>query len=159
MSSLPKKELLTPESASVWICIDSFDDHELHGSFFSCFEPEPITFSGSGTLLIALEELYDSLKTPHSSFEKREFSKRTSKKQDFPKEKTAPNFQSRFYEAATIQNHCGKAATFEVTIFFRQHASWQGRVFWKEGKQEVFFRSALELLHLLYSAMETPPPN
>jgi hypothetical protein len=49
----------------------------------------------------------------------------------------------------------GKIATFAVRILFRQNASWQGSVFWYEGKQEESFRSLLELLVLMDSALVT----
>ena len=47
----------------------------------------------------------------------------------------------------------GRLATFELKILFRQHASWQGTIVWKEGRQEQSFRSVLELVHLMDSAL------
>ena len=48
----------------------------------------------------------------------------------------------------------GKRANFVVKILFRQHTSWQGTVLWCEKKKENNFRSALELLQLIDSAIE-----
>ena len=42
-----------------------------------------------------------------------------------------------------------------VRILFRQNASWQGSVLWREGGQEERFRSALELVLLMDSALRT----
>jgi hypothetical protein len=39
-------------------------------------------------------------------------------------------------------------------VLFRQNASWQGSITWMEGKQEQSFRSALELIFLMNSALE-----
>ena len=47
----------------------------------------------------------------------------------------------------------GKVATFEMRVLFRQHTSWQGAVTWVEGAREETFRSALELLLLMDSAI------
>lgn len=47
----------------------------------------------------------------------------------------------------------GKIATFTVRVIFRQNASWQGSVAWLEGGSEQRFRSVLELLLLMDSAM------
>ena len=44
-------------------------------------------------------------------------------------------------------------ATFGVRILFRQNASWQGSVSWLEGEREESFRSVLELILLMDSAM------
>ena len=49
----------------------------------------------------------------------------------------------------------GKIATFTVRVIFRQNASWQGSVAWLEGGSEQRFRSVLELLLLLDSALES----
>lgn len=42
-----------------------------------------------------------------------------------------------------------------MRILFRQNASWQGSVLWREGGQEERFRSALELVLLMDSALRT----
>ena len=54
---------------------------------------------------------------------------------------------------APLQHHRGGAATFLVRILFRQHASWQGSVSWVEGHNEETFRSVLELVLLMDSAL------
>ncbi|QIB70677.1 hypothetical protein Ami103574_03800 [Aminipila butyrica] len=48
----------------------------------------------------------------------------------------------------------GQKATFILQIKFRQNASWQGTVQWVEKKQELNFRSALELIKIIDSACE-----
>ena len=47
----------------------------------------------------------------------------------------------------------GSRATFELQILFRQHTSWQGVLFWKEQHREQSFRSVLELILLMDSAL------
>ena len=47
----------------------------------------------------------------------------------------------------------GAKATFELKVLFRQHSSWQGILVWKERKTEQSFRSVLELICLLDSAL------
>jgi hypothetical protein len=47
----------------------------------------------------------------------------------------------------------GKVATFATKVLFRQNASWQGSVSWVEGQREEAFRSVLELLFLIDSAI------
>ena len=49
----------------------------------------------------------------------------------------------------------GALCTFAVRILFRQNASWQGSVIWLEEKREESFRSALELVLLMDSALKT----
>ena len=51
------------------------------------------------------------------------------------------------------KNRRGELATFIVKVLFRQHSSWQGSVVWQEEKCEEPFRSVLELVLLLESAL------
>lgn len=44
-------------------------------------------------------------------------------------------------------------ATFHIGVYFRQNASWQGSLAWVETGKEMQFRSVLELLVLLDSAL------
>lgn len=44
--------------------------------------------------------------------------------------------------------------TFVVNIKCRQNHTWQGTVKWIEGQKEKSFRSALELIKLMESAIE-----
>ena len=47
----------------------------------------------------------------------------------------------------------GNAATFEMRVLFRQHASWQGELLWMEKNTCQSFRSVLELITLIDSAL------
>ena len=46
-----------------------------------------------------------------------------------------------------------KDQTFIVKIYGREHTTWQGSVEWMQGKQSVPFRSVLELINLMNSAL------
>lgn len=49
--------------------------------------------------------------------------------------------------------------TFLVDVVQTQNATWQGTVKWVNEGKEHHFRSALELIRLLDSALETLPPE
>ena len=50
--------------------------------------------------------------------------------------------------------------TFIVNVMFRENATWQGEVVWADEKKKQYFRSALELIKLMDSALEeTSPPG
>lgn len=44
--------------------------------------------------------------------------------------------------------------TFTVHIQYRENATWQGEILWVEEKQSSHFRSALEMLKLMDSALD-----
>ncbi|MCR5481681.1 MAG: hypothetical protein K6F52_02700 [Clostridia bacterium] len=45
-------------------------------------------------------------------------------------------------------------ATFIVEIMFRQNSSWQGTIKWVEKQENLYFRSALELIKIIDSTNE-----
>ena len=54
-----------------------------------------------------------------------------------------------------LENQTCSSCTFEITVKFRQNATWQGSVSWVEGGEQKPFRSALELLKLMDSTMDS----
>lgn len=44
-------------------------------------------------------------------------------------------------------------ASFQISIMFRQNATWQGYLFWVDQGMEAHFRSVLELLKLIDNAL------
>ena len=50
--------------------------------------------------------------------------------------------------------HSGDKGTFIVQVKYRQNSTWQGEVTWTERRQKQYFRSALELLKLIDSALD-----
>lgn len=40
-------------------------------------------------------------------------------------------------------------AVFKLQILFREHYTWQGRIFWENEDREMVFHSAIELIQLL----------
>ncbi|MBC5711314.1 hypothetical protein H8S75_25590 [Hungatella sp. L12] len=49
----------------------------------------------------------------------------------------------------------GKEATFLIKILFREHSTWQGVIYWRETGEKQAFRSFLEMIMLIASALES----
>ncbi|MFR1804592.1 MAG: hypothetical protein ACLUDH_09265 [Faecalispora sporosphaeroides] len=45
-------------------------------------------------------------------------------------------------------------ATFVINVLYRNASTWQGNLHWLEGDKESAFRSEIELLSLMGSAMD-----
>ena len=52
-----------------------------------------------------------------------------------------------------VKNQVGRKASFIVRVNSRQNATWQGSISWTEKGGTKHFRSALELLKLMDSAL------
>ena len=58
-------------------------------------------------------------------------------------------------QPASAPRKKGSGTTFELKILFRQHSSWQGILLWKEKRISHNFRSVLELVILIDSALRS----
>ena len=46
-----------------------------------------------------------------------------------------------------------KKQTFIVEIIDHQRSTWQGQIHWIQGNEKISFRSVMEMLHLMDSAI------
>ena len=131
------------EYRTTMVCVDSYEKGVPQGRFLNPYMPGERTFT---SLLQFLQEFDGTLE-----------------RMDFPKAfQTTRTFAAapRLDTGPPGQNtKAGDLATFAIRILFRQNASWQGSVIWLEGKREQSFRSALELVLLMGSALENPQAN
>jgi len=121
------------------ICIDSYQSDRFQGRIYNSFMSGAVGFEGLMQMLLKMDCLLDEIKFPQSFVAKRKFS-------------PAEQLPVTGHEQGTYQ---GKLATFAVRVLFRQNASWQGSVTWLEGGRDESFRSVLELLFLMNSALES----
>ena len=119
------------------VCVDSYDNGVLRGRFYNPWMEEGRPFVSMTGFLLEMEQAMDRMDFPKS----------------FTAVRTFAPLPSALPSAGEGGFRPGCAATFEVRILFRQNASWQGSVTWLEGRMEQSFRSALELIFLMDSAL------
>lgn len=120
------------------ICVDSYDDSVPVGQFYYPYREEVSAFCGLTQLLLKIDQCMDVENVPQSFNTVRTF---------FPLTGFWPD------ECADTTPRAGKAATFALQLFFRRNASWQGSVTWLEKGKRENFRSVLELIFLMNSAI------
>ena len=120
------------------VCVDSYRDNILHGRLFNPYLHGAAPFDSLMQWILRMEELLDEMRFPQPFSESRAF---------------APVTFPPLEVAADLNAQKGELATFAVKVLFRQNASWQGSVTWLEGGREESFRSTLELLLLMHSAL------
>jgi hypothetical protein len=125
------------------VCVDSYEDGVFAGRFYNPALSGGQNFRSMMQFILGMDRLLNSMNFPQSFMETRSFG-----------EAPAESGISAADEAETRQ---GKLATFSVRVIFRQNASWQGSVLWLEGRREESFRSVLELMLLMNSALEEKP--
>jgi len=127
------------------IRVTSYDDKNLRGSLYNPYYGEEMTFRNLTRLLLLMEDVMDGLNCPQASVQSRRF-------QETAKPGERETLQEEWLQAPDKE----VIATFQVKVLFRQGASWQGKVTWVEQQKEMSFRSALELIKLMDSALPQP---
>ena len=125
------------ERSKTIVCLDSYHNGVPVGRIYGPhigFQ----RFNSLSQFLIKMEEMLDDAQMPQSYTALRTFPTVTE-----ALDSGAPSLQPRR----------GAHATFEIQVIFRQHTSWQGVINWLEEKMEQSFRSVLELILLMDSAL------
>lgn len=125
------------ESRKIIICVDSYEDDVLKGRFCDISQ-QVQQFSSWSQFLLKMEQMLDEMQLPQSYT--------TLRRYRIPLQGLPEGWNAKAVR--------GGQATFELTVIFRQHTSWQGILFWREGKMEHSFRSVLELVALMDSALQ-----
>ena len=132
-------EVKTDLHRTVLVCVDSCERGVLSGRLYTAGFPQGENFGSVMELLWMTEGYLNQNNFPQPFSEMRTFGERQS-----PTEGQRP----------TVKTQSGALGTFSVRVLFRQNADWQGAVEWLEGGQSESFRSVLELLFLIKSALE-----
>lgn len=125
------------------VCIDDYTNKIMRGRIYNPHLPNGVEFAGVMDLLLQMEKMFEDLKCPQAFSSLRTFRPGNG-------ERIAPTEASKDIRE-------GAVATFSLRILFRQNSSWQGSLMWHEGKTEEPFRSVLELLMLMDSALAIEP--
>lgn len=127
------------ENRRVTVCVDAYENGVLKGRFYNTYQ-EMEHFESLMQFLAKVEHVLEEQQMPQSYTALRKFSE---------------GFSGSEGSVAAPRIRKGSRATFELQVLFRQHSSWQGVVLWRERKLEQSFRSVLELLLLMDSALRT----
>ena len=131
------------------ICIDKKKDNDFCGVIWQPYDIIPQSFYGVKDMLLQAEVLYNRWNYPQESVNSRTFQRNrsASSPKNTRKGKPLMNIQK-------LQEERGKKGTFIVHVQYRQNATWQGQVLWAEKNRREYFRSALELIKLIDSALD-----
>lgn len=128
------------------ICFSNWQDQVAQGELWSYFSKDPRPFRGLDQLLFAMEDAIEEAGRPAAWQEPRQLSQRQPAAQ-------AAKAPGPYYEPQALAGKRGAYCTAAVRVYYRQHASIQGELILHEPPRKIRFRSALELLHLLWSAL------
>jgi hypothetical protein len=138
----------------VVICVDRQDGAKMEGRIFHRLSPQPVPFLEVSQLLLEMENLLDQLGYPQASTAGRQFRKIENRSALRNAENDQEDEELNPMAKGAAQQK-GNKATFVVQVQYRQNATWQGTVVWAEKEETKQFRSALELLKLIDSTLDS----
>lgn len=146
-----KREIYRPQNLnSVLICVDDFSNNEIYGRFYNLYLPGAVRFDGVIDLLGKLEGVFDDLEFPQRYNDMRSFI--INSKGEFIEPVRKKELKKQMTEER-YEQEAGSTSTFVIEVQYRRNATWQGTVRWIDGNKTERFRSTLELLKLIDSAL------
>ena len=126
------------------------------------FFKEPGQFSSVSGALLWMERILAELDCTQPDTQRRSFfpqkKTRAQEKQEYlawlNEEKPKP--LSPCWEPQLFCHADRASEVFYIRVLYRQHSSWQGEIYWKQDQQKQYFRSVLELMLLIDSALQGP---
>lgn len=124
--------------------VTSYENFCMKGTLYHAQSDQGIPFTSVVGLLMQIEALMDQTNTPQRSEEARSFPGSVGVR---PSTEARPGGEKSPY-----------LATFQLNIMFRQNATWQGSLLWADQGMEAHFRSVLEVINLMNSALSGGEP-
>lgn len=137
--------------SSVLVCVNRVEDGDPSGEIYSLYRNGTVLFHGVVELISRMDRLYDRIGFPQAFQQFRSFYTQEPAPAVIDKlEVIAPMEQM---EQDVFELKTGDKATFVIQVQFRQNSSWQGVITWTEQKKTRRFRSAMEMIKLMDSAL------
>ena len=133
MQEIPKFQ--KPRNNRFILQVTGTQNGDFAGRITEVLTGETTGFTSFAHMLLLLEGILDESNFPQRALTKRSFGK------ELPVITQTPTLAKG-------------DATFELGIIFRQNGSWQGDLHWTDRRSQSTFRSVLELLYLITSALE-----
>jgi hypothetical protein len=123
----------------------------LRGKLYSQYFDAPFEFYSLVRMIEKMEELFDTKKFPQAFLTPRTF---RDKKDGAKQQKAEESINAADAVDAELYDGPGVAScTFEISVRFRQNATWQGNILWVERNLKQDFRSVLEMIKLVDEAL------
>lgn len=155
-----RSRAMVPSTASrVLIHIKQHKDGQLAGVLYSPYLEKSFSFADVVDFTNQLDGVFDSISFPQAAMRYRRF-RREDERKTGGEAQPPNNGQEKAEEMAMTEKLTGQEGdTFVVHVQFRQNATWQGTVAWAGQNQALHFRSTLELLKIMDSALAANHPE
>jgi len=141
-----KGSVVTSMSLKMRAEIEKHEDGTIKGELQSRYLDAPYVFSDLVNMIHKMEEIFDAIRFPQAFLSPRSFE---NGKQPARNREAGENHKMGPRSAEGVSS-----STFDISVRFRQNATWQGEIIWIEKDMRQNFRSVLEMLKLIDEALE-----
>ena len=131
--------------------IFSFGESSLRGVLYGHFLETPFQFTSLLQMIEKMEEIFDSKGFPEAFMTPRVFEPSAPGRKNY--EIGGKINMNDMINSIVQPEPGGSKCTFEISVKFRQNATWQGQILWAEKNLKQNFRSVLEMLKLMDEAI------
>lgn len=125
----------------VCVCVDKNVDGLLEGRIYHRYSGECMRFVGMDQVIKCMDELFEKINYPQSAVRGRSFEENISGER---KERVESLMTSK-----DLEDKEGLLMTYLINVRFRQRATWQGWLYYKEKDKLIEFDSVLDMVKSL----------
>ena len=151
------ERVVTSTSMKMLVEITIYDRHIMKGTIYSLHIPAPYEFTDLSHMIGKMEEVFDENRFPEAFQSTREFTPTPGGAKTFRTGRA--DIMKEALKKIEKKKPGGSKCTFEISVKFRQSATWQGQILWAEKKVKQNFRSVLEMLKLMDEAISESIDN
>lgn len=135
---------------TVRACVDRVADKEIFGKLISPYAQSPMPFGGIFDMVSKVDGFLTECGYPQAYNRLRSF----SPPGEAPKKRAEEKELIQLMGSDVFETKLGEKLTFVIQVQFRQNATWQGTITWAEQNKTQHFRSTMEMIKLMDSAVE-----
>ena len=136
------------------ISILSYENENLIGQLSCPYLKNSVQFNDLTQLILIMDQIMQDCHIPKCDVRYRTFCMKRQKivsPLEYKNQNDLINEESLKTSFMNLEN---TQNSFLVEIMYRQNYSWQGKMTWIQENKTKMFRSALELMHILYSTLD-----
>lgn len=143
-----------PLSARIFMmAVERTSDCHLRGIIYHLFYDHPTEFLDVADAILQMDRMMDGLQCPQRDTKRRRFGTAKHRKVSHQETKSQTKTQQPYWPPRTFLERPLGMQVFYIQVYYRQHSSWQGDVYSYKRREKRRFRSVLELLYLIQSAL------
>jgi len=133
--------------------------YDFSGHLYNLYMPEAEPFGSVAEVILKMNQFMDAMQFPQSTLNLRDISYEASKPKRLSYDRLTPEYLpgiKQYWQPTLFSHTVERYAAVFIRVQYRQNASWQGTVLWRgrDGqKKKVSFRSVLELMNIMQSAV------